>query len=58
MVEAKVTACAKVPQELYDVCIQKYTKISVAIVAGLELLREKDSILNEEESIQNKKKVY
>ena len=40
MVEAKVTACAKIPQELYNFSIQKYTKISIAIVEGLELLEE------------------
>jgi len=57
MVEAKITACAKVPKELYDASIQKYTKISVAIIAGLELLRENDSIqnciLNQDGSIPN-----
>ena len=57
MVEAKITACAKVPKELYDASIQKYTKISVAIIAGLELLRENDSIQNsiqnQDDSIQN-----
>ena len=51
MVEAKITACAKVPKELYETSIQKYTKISIAILAGLELLRDKDSIQNEDISI-------
>ena len=46
MADSKITACAKVPKELYDFSIQKYTKISVAIIAGLELLRDKDSIQN------------
>ena len=46
MVEAKVTACAKIPKELYEESIQKYSKISIAIIAGLELLRDKKSIQN------------
>jgi hypothetical protein len=56
MADSKITACAKVPKELYDFSIQKYTKISVAIIAGLELLRDKDSIQNgvqNQNSIQN-----
>jgi|ERR1035437_899744 hypothetical protein len=46
MVDSKITACAKVPKELYDFSIQKYTKISVAIIVGLELLRDECSIQN------------
>jgi hypothetical protein len=56
MVDSKITACAKVPKELYDASIQKYTKISTAIIAGLELLVKGDSIPNgiqNEASIQN-----
>ena len=52
MAEAKVTACAKISKELYEESIQKYTKISIAIIAGLELLRDKESIQN---SILNQK---
>ena len=54
MVDSKITACAKVPKELYDFSIQKYTKISVAIIAGLELLRDKDNIQN---GIQSQKSI-
>jgi hypothetical protein len=56
MSDSKITACAKVPKELYDFSIQKYTKISVAIIVGLELLKDKDSIQNgvqNQNSIQN-----
>jgi hypothetical protein len=52
MSDSKITACAKVPKELYDFSIQKYTKISVAIIVGLD----KDSIQNgvqNQNSIQN-----
>ena len=54
MADSKITACAKVPKELYDFSIQKYTKISVAIIAGLELLRDKDSIQN---GVQNQNSI-
>jgi|SRR5271157_1871354 len=54
MADSKITACAKVPKELYDFGIQKYTKISVAIIAGLELLRDKDSIQN---GVQNQNSI-
>jgi pheromone shutdown protein TraB len=54
MVDSKITACAKVPKELYDASIQKYTKISTAIIAGLELLAKEDSILN---GIQNENSI-
>jgi hypothetical protein len=53
MSEAKVTACAKIPQELYELSIQRYTKISIAIIVGLELLKDKESIHNEGKSIPN-----
>jgi hypothetical protein len=53
MAETKVTVCAKIPHELYELSIQRYTKISIAIIAGLELLRDKESIPNEEKSIPN-----
>jgi hypothetical protein len=53
MVEAKLTACAKIPKELYELSIQRYTKISIAIIAGLELLRDKESIQNEEKHEDN-----
>jgi hypothetical protein len=54
MADSKITACAKVPKELYDFSIQKYTKISVAIIAGLELLKDKDSIQN---GVQNQNSI-
>jgi hypothetical protein len=54
MADSKITACAKVPKELYDFSIQKYTKISVAIIAGLELLRDKDCIQN---GVQNQNSI-
>jgi hypothetical protein len=54
MADSKITACAKVPKELYDFSIQKYTKISIAIIAGLELLRDKDSIQN---NVQNQNSI-
>ena len=54
MADSKITACAKVPKELYDFSIQKYTKISIAIIAGLELLRDKDSI---QKGVQNQNSI-
>jgi len=54
MADSKITACAKVSKELYDFSIRKYTKISVAIIAGLELLRDKDSIQN---GVQNQNSI-
>ena len=55
MADVKVTACAKISQELYDQSIQKYNKISLAIIAGLELLNNEKSIPNNEENILNNK---
>ena len=54
MADSKITACAKVPKELYDFNIQKYTKISVAIISGLELLRDKNSMQN---GVQNQNSI-
>jgi predicted RNase H-like nuclease (RuvC/YqgF family) len=53
MAEEKVTACAKVPKDLYTFGTEKYTRISVAIIEGLKLLKERESILNQGNSIPN-----
>jgi predicted RNase H-like nuclease (RuvC/YqgF family) len=57
MAEEKVTACAKVPKDLYTFGTEKYTRISVAIIEGLKLLKERESIQNsiqdQGNSIQN-----
>jgi DNA repair exonuclease SbcCD ATPase subunit len=53
MVEEKVTACAKVPKDLYTFGTEKYTRISVAIIEGLKLLKERESIQDQGNSIPN-----
>jgi hypothetical protein len=57
MAEDKRTACAKIDIDLYTYCTDRYTRISVAIIEGLKLLKERDniqnSIPNQDNSIQN-----
>lgn len=48
MLEDKVRVSARIPKELYDVCLQRYDNITNAINAGLELLRNRDSKINED----------
>jgi len=38
MPEDKIRVSARIPKELYDVCLQRYDNITSAINAGLELL--------------------
>jgi len=51
MADDKKTACAKIDKELYTYCTNQYTSISVAIIEGLKLLKERDSIQNQDDSI-------
>jgi len=53
MPEAKVMVSARVPKELYDICIQRYNNMTIAINAGLELLRDKDCIQDENVCVLN-----
>ena len=39
MPEDKIRVSARIPKELYDVCLQRYDNITSAINTGLELLR-------------------
>jgi chromosome segregation ATPase len=38
MVDDKIKVCARVPSNIYDICLQRYDNITNAINAGLELL--------------------
>ena len=53
MAENKVMVSARIPKELYDTCLQKYTNMSSAINAGLELLRDNECLQNENICLQN-----
>lgn len=53
MAESKVMVSARIPKELYDTCLQKYTNMSSAINAGLELLRDTECLQNENICLQN-----
>jgi hypothetical protein len=46
MAEDKRTACAKIDIDLYTYCTDRYTRISIAIIEGLKLLKERDNIQN------------
>ena len=39
MPEDKIRVSARIPKDLYDICLQRYDNITNAINAGLELLR-------------------
>jgi predicted phage tail protein len=38
MVDDKIKVCARIPSNIYDICLQRYDNITNAINAGLELL--------------------
>jgi chromosome segregation ATPase len=57
MPEDKIRVSARIPKELYDICLQRYDNITNAINAGLELLRaqcEDKTKTNEDTRQQNK----
>jgi predicted RNase H-like nuclease (RuvC/YqgF family) len=57
MPEDKIRVSARIPKELYDICLQRYDNITNAINAGLELLRaqsEDKTKTNEDTCQQNK----
>jgi chromosome segregation ATPase len=53
MSEAKVMVCARVPKELYDICIQRYNSMTIAVNVALELLKDNDRIQEENIRIHN-----
>jgi chromosome segregation ATPase len=57
MPEDKIRVSARIPKELYDICLQRYDNITNAINAGLELLRaqsEDETKTDEDTRQQNK----
>ncbi len=57
MLEDKIRVSARIPKELYDICLQRYDNITNAINAGLELLRaqsEDETKTNEDACQRNK----
>ena len=56
MLEDKIRVSARIPKELYDICLQRYDNITNAINACLELLRsqiEDETKTNEDKRQQN-----
>jgi hypothetical protein len=56
MQQEKVTVSARITKEMYTFCLQEYTNMSVAINAGLELLKEnslQNHLQKEENHLQN-----
>ncbi len=53
MLKPKVMVSARIPKELSTFCLQHYENMSIAINTALELLRDQESIQNENNCIQN-----
>jgi hypothetical protein len=59
MPEDKIRVSARIPKELYDICLQRYDNITNAINAGLELLRaqSEDEMKTDEDTRQQNKDI-
>lgn len=53
MPEEKVTVSARITKEMHTFCLQEYTNMSVAINAGLDLLKDNKCLQNDEKCLQN-----
>jgi len=56
MPEDKIRVSARIPKDLYDICLQRYDNITNAVNAGLELLcsqSEDEAKTNEDKRQQN-----
>ena len=60
MPEDKIRVSARIPKELYDICLQRYDNITNAINAGLELLsaQSEDETKTDEDIRQQNKDTY